>query len=59
MREESERFDSYYQHAAPFRRDALAALFARCAASRQARECALLRREIEGVLGPLDAGAAP
>jgi predicted membrane-bound spermidine synthase len=57
-REESERFIAYYQHAAPFRRDALARVFERCAASPQADACAEVRRDAESVLGPLAAVAA-
>jgi hypothetical protein len=55
-----ERFSTYYHHAAPFSRAALAALFARCAgdASRRAG-CERGLALAEELLGPLGEGSAP
>jgi predicted membrane-bound spermidine synthase len=54
----AQRFATYYHHAAPFSRAALAALFARCEADASRRAgCQRSRAIAEQALGPLEAEA--
>jgi hypothetical protein len=54
-RSESDLFLGHYYHPVPFRREALADLFAQCEASPKAPACAEIRREVEALAGPLGA----
>jgi hypothetical protein len=58
LKTESQRYVDYFHHAAPFRRNALVDGFARCAGSDQARDCAVLRLQVEQEIGPLDGAPA-
>jgi hypothetical protein len=54
--EATDRFSTWYAHAAPFSREALAALWERCAAdARRSAACAQGRALAEELLGPLPA----